>query len=216
MKKSILTIFLIFSTFFTVSAQNINEVLLSMPENLIFGLDAAAKDKLLANPDDTTAVIVERAGFGTFGDVERLGISTDYIELQTSESGTTQIKLLPLINDSKIICVVKTVCGKACDSQIQFYTTKWVPIPQGDLFPKVGKDTFIIANTDRNSQDFQNAYAALDMNPISIALSASDTSLDISYDIENYLTTEDYKKIEPYLIENPKRYIWDKLSFKPE
>lgn len=216
MKKSIFTIFLIFSTVFTVSAQDITTILLSMPDNLVFGLDAAAKDKLLANPEDTTTVVVERAGFGTFGDVERLRISTDYIKLQTSEAGTTQIKLLPLINDSKIICVIKTVCAKACDSQIQFYTTKWIPIPQGDLFPKVDKDTFIIANTDRNSQDFRNAYAALDMSPISMALSAESTTLDISYNIENYLTSEDYKKIEPYLIENPKRYIWDKLSFKPE
>jgi hypothetical protein len=108
------------------------------------------------------------------------------------------------------------VCGKACDSRIQFYTTKWAPIVQGDLFPKVDKDTFIIADTDRNSQEFRNAYAALDMNPFIISLSADDASLEISYDIEDYLTDEDYKKIEPYLIENPKKYIWDKLSFKSE
>jgi hypothetical protein len=187
-----------------------------MPENLIFGLDAAARDKLLANPEDTAEIVVERSGFGTLSGIKRRSISADYIELQTSGSGSIQIKLLPLINDSKIICVVKTVCGKACDSRIRFYTAEWAPITRGDLFPKVDKDIFIAANADRNSQEFRNACAALDMNPVVMTLSADSTSLEISYDIENYLTDEDYEKIKPYLIENPKKYLWDKLSFKPE
>ncbi|NDV94590.1 DUF3256 family protein [Dysgonomonas sp. 521] len=216
MKKIILAITLLFSTIITASAQDISTVFLTMPENLVFGLDAAGKDKLLSNPGDTAGVSVNRSGMEAFGEVTRVGISHDYISLQTSESGMIQIKLLPLINDSQIICVVKTVCGKACDSQIQFYTTKWIPILQGDLFPKINKDTFIIADTDRNSQEFRNAYAALDMNPITIELSADDTSIEASYDIESYLTSDDYKMIEPFLIENPKKYIWDKLSFKPE
>lgn len=213
MRKFILAIIIILSIVSGVSAQDLKTIFLAMPENMITGLDAAGKEKLLSNPNDTTGITAPR---GSFGEVERISISSDYISLQTSEAGTVQIKLLPLINESKIICVVKTVCGKACDSQIQFYTTQWLPIPQNDLFPKINKDTFIIANTDKNSQEFRNAYAALDMNPITIDLSPDSTSLEISYDIENYLTGEDYKMIEPFLIENPKRYTWDKLSFKPE
>jgi hypothetical protein len=213
MKKIIFIIFFIFSVVSVLSAQNINVIFLSMPENMILGLDDATKNKLLSNPEDTADMVVQR---GDFGEIERLAISSDFISLQTSESGATQIKLLPLINDSKIICVVKTVCGKACDSKVQFYTTKWIPIPQGTLLPAINKDSFIITGTNRDSQEFRNAYAALDMNPVIMELSADDTYLEASYDIQNYLTSEDYKKIEPYLIENPKRYTWNKLSFKPE
>jgi len=207
--KKIIFIITLFATI-SVSAQNIGEVFLTMPEDIIFGLEAAGKEKLVSNHNDTTGIVVDR---GVLGEMGRLAISDDFISLQTSEAGTIQIKLLPLINDSKIICVVKTVCGRMCDSQIQFYTTKWMPIPQGDLFPKKDKDWFIRSDVDRSSQDFQNAYAALDMNPIVITLSAGDTSLEATYDIENYLTDDDYKKIEPYLV-NSKKFVWDKLSYK--
>lgn len=213
MKKIVFTIAFIITSVISLPAQEIGSIFLTMPENIIFGLEAAQKDLLVSNPGDTTEIKVDR---GTYGEVKRLAMSSDFISLQTSEVGTTQIKLLPLINDSKIVCVVKTVCGKdsLCDSQIQFYTTKWLPINQGDLFPKKDKDWFIKADADRDTQDFKNAYAALDMNPMKITLSPADNSLTLVYEIEKYLSEEDYKKIEPYLIEEPKIFNWDKSSYK--
>lgn len=207
-------IFTIVTTLFisgSMSAQSIGDIFLAMPDGLIFGLDAAAKEKLVSNPNDTTGVVVERE---VLGEIERLAISDDFVSLQTSEVGTIQIKLLPLINDSKIICVVKTVCSTICDSQIQFYTTKWIPIPLGELFPKKDKDWFLKTDVDRSNQDFTNAYAALDLNPIVIKLSSDNTSLEVSYDIKNYLSSDDYKKISAYLIDTPKKFVWDKLSYK--
>lgn len=210
MRKIIYTILLFIATT-SISSQEISSVFLSMPDNIIFGLEAAQKDLLISNPDDTTDLKIDR---GTFSELKRLAISADYISLQTSDAGTTQIKLLPLINDSKIICVVKTVCGKICDSQVQFYTTKWLPIVQGELLPKINKDLFIKADSDRNSQDFENAYKYLDMNPFKIELSPTDTSMKITYDIKDYLSEEDYKKIQPFLIEEPITLAWDKTSYK--
>lgn len=211
MKKIIITVIIFISTISTLSAQEIGSIVLSMPNNIIFGLEAAQKDKLIADPKDTTQIIVDR---GTFSAIKRLKISSDFISLQTSAMGTTQIKLLPLINESKIICVVKTVCGKACDSQIEFYTTKWVPIPQKELFPETDKDWFIKPDTDKNTQCFKNAYAALDMNPMKFILSPDNTSLSVEYTIKDYLSDEDYKKIEPYLIEGNKIFEWNKTSYK--
>ncbi len=210
MRKIIYTILLFIATT-SISSQEISSVFLSMPDNIIFGLEAAQKDLLISNPNDTTDLKIDR---GTFSELKRLAISADYISLQTSDAGTTQIKLLPLINDSKIICVVKTVCGKICDSQVQFYTTKWLPIVQGELLPKINKDLFIKAESDRNSQDFENAYKYLDMNPFKIELSPTDTSMKITYDIKDYLSEEDYKKIQPFLIEEPITLAWDKTSYK--
>ena len=210
MRKIIYTILLFIATT-SISSQEISSVFLSMPDNIIFGLEAAQKDLLISNPNDTTDLKIDR---GTFSELKRLAISADYISLQTSDAGTTQIKLLPLINDSKIICVVKTVCGKICDSQVQFYTTKWLPIVQGELLPKINKDLFIKADSDRNSQDFENAYKYLDMNPFKIELSSADTSMKITYDIKDYLSEEDYKKIQPFLMEEPITLTWDKTSYK--
>lgn len=44
-------------------------------------------------------------------------------------------------------------------------------------------------------------------------LSPKDTSLSVYYDIKKYLSEEDYKKIEPFLLENPKIFYWDKSSY---
>lgn len=210
MKRSIFTIAFAIFSLFSISAQDLNSVLSSMPNDIVTGLDATRKDKLIANPQDTSIVIVERE---IIGSVKRLAISSDYISLETSGSGTIQIKLLPLINDSKIICVVKTVCGGACDSQIKFFTTKWEPISQ-DLFPKKSKDWFIKADADRESQEFKNAYATLDMTPVKLILSPNGTTLEANYEINNYLSEEDYKKIQPFLIEDAKTFEWDKTSYK--
>ncbi|WP_108821428.1 DUF3256 family protein [Dysgonomonas sp. Marseille-P4361] len=209
MKKIVLIIALI-STSLYISAQELQSIFLSMPENLILGLEATERDKLTANTSDTTQISVIRS---KGSNIKRLAISPDYISLQTSEAGTIQIKLLPLINESKIICVVRTVCGKICDSQLQFYTTKWIPIEQ-NLFPRINKDWFIKADADRDGQDFKNAYAALDMTPTKIELSPSSTEAKVFYDIKSYLSEDDYKKIQPFLTEEPKILEWDKVSFK--
>ncbi|MDL2302908.1 DUF3256 family protein [Dysgonomonas sp. OttesenSCG-928-D17] len=213
MRKLIFTIAFAITTILTVSAQEIGSVLLPMPESIVFGLEAAQKNLLISDTKDTTQIVVDR---GTYGDMKRLAISPDYIALQTSEAGTIQIKLLPLINDSKIVCLVKTVCGSngVCDSQMQFYTTTWIPIPQTDLLPAKNKDWFIKPDVDRQSQDFINAYAALDMTPMKFTLSPNTTSLTAEYDIKDYLSEEDYKKIEPYLTGEPKVFTWDKSSYK--
>ncbi|MFT3993297.1 MAG: DUF3256 family protein [Dysgonomonas sp.] len=211
MKKIILTLTILLGNIYSVLAQDINTVFLSVPDSIIFGLEAEHKDRLLANPKDTAKVLVESTFYSR---IERKGITDSYIALQTSEAGNIQIKLLPLVNDSKIICVVKTVCGDACDSQIKFYTTKWATIPQTDLFPKPTIDWFIKSDSDRNSQDFQNAVTSLDMNPIKIALSPDNDNISVIYDIKAYLSEEDYKRIQPFLIEEPKILTWDKVSYK--
>lgn len=208
--KRILLIIALISTSLYISAQELQSIFLSMPENLILGLEATERDKLTANTSDTTQISVIRS---KGSNIKRLAISPDYISLQTSEAGTIQIKLLPLINESKIICVVRTVCGEICDSQLQFYTTKWIPIEQ-NLFPRINKDWFIKTDADRDGQDFKNAYAALDMTPTKIELSPSSTEAKVFYDIKSYLSEDDYKKIQPFLTEEPKILEWDKVSFK--
>jgi hypothetical protein len=209
MKKLLFAIILLTVTT-AVSGQDMKNIILSMPESIVYGLEASEKNLLAAGLEDTAQLTVNR---GRLGKITRLSVSPDFASFKTSDAGTVEIKLLPLINDSYIICVIRTVCGSACDSQLQFYTTKWIPINQGDLFPEKDKDWFIRSDIDKDSQEFINAYAALDMTPIKMELSPTDSSLMIYYDIKKYLNDEDYKKIEPFLIENPKIFYWDKSSY---
>lgn len=212
MKKIIFASILLFSVISGIYAQDIDIVLNTIPDDIIFGLEAEEKARLLGNPDDTSVIVVESK---LYNKMKRLAISSDFISIQTSEAGTTQIKLLGLINDSKIVCVVKTIKGdKISDSQIQFYTTKWAPISQSTLFPPKNKEWFIKSDADRNSEEFKNAYAALNMTPMKIELSPENESITVSYEIKNYLSKEDYEKVKPFLTDNSKVFSWDKNSFK--
>ena len=211
MKQLTLSILLLFVGICVHAQSSITSVFLNVPDEVISGLDSDAKDKLVSNPGDTAMVNVETA---IYDSIKRLAIADDYSMLQTSPIGTVQIKLLPLINESKIICVIHTVCSKSCDSQINLYTTNWTPIGQTDLFPKRNIEWFIKSDTDKNSQEYKNAISALDMNPMKLTISEKDNSISAVYDIKGYLSEDDYKRIEPFLSGQPKVLTWDKISFK--
>lgn len=61
--------------------------------------------------------------FGKVSELKRL--TDDYLFLQTTGSSSMEMKLLPLNDSVKVICVVNTVCGPACDSEVRFYNTDW-------------------------------------------------------------------------------------------
>jgi len=193
-------------------AQDITTVFLSTPDSILYGVNAEGKDKLIANLSDTVTASIPSS---LNGEVKRLQVSDDFISIQTSEAGSLQIKLLPLINDSKIICVVTTVCGKACDSYVQFYTTNWEPLPNSKvLFSAPKNDWFLKEGVDRKDEKFVNAYSALDMIPQYIKLNPKDLTLSLYTDLDKYLSPDDFKNIQPFLAESPIIFTWDKTSFK--
>ncbi|MFR9166091.1 MAG: DUF3256 family protein [Dysgonomonas sp.] len=210
--KKIFLLFLFIIPAFCLHAQDVTSVFLSMPDDILLGLDAEGKDKLIAAPTENNDSVAVMTALRS--EIKRLGISDDYIKLQTSKAGTMQIKLLPLVNNTKIICVVKTVCGKACDSYINFYSTDWVLLDDISLFPVPDKEWFIKPDADREDEDFANAYAALIINPFKIELSADDYTASVYYDIKNSLSADDWKKFEPYFTNQPKVFTWNKISFK--
>lgn len=211
MKNIILILSFLFGGFISVSAQDISSVFLTMPDNIIAGLESDQKYTLVSKVADTAHVKVQTA---IYENIERTAFSENFIALKTSEAGTTQIKLLPLINDSKIICVIKTVKGRSADSRISFYTTKWIPITQSNLFPARTINWFIKPNVDRSNQDFTNAIAMADILPMSMTISDKDNSVSVVFNIADYLNKEDYKRLQPFLTEQPKIFAWDKVSYK--
>lgn len=210
MKKIILLFFIITSGIGYTSAQDLSNVIMSMPKEIILPISDDQKELLLDAKNKDTVIVQNTLN----GDVERLSISSDFIKLKTSDIGTTQIKLLPLINNSYIVGVIQTVCDSlVCDSQIRFYTTDWKPLDNQSIISKRNKDIFIQSTVDRSSQVFKNAYAALDMTPVELKFSPNNQSLELVYNIEGYLSVDDYKLIKPYLITKPIILNWDKSSF---
>lgn len=210
MKKLILLPVIFFIGMWAYAQENLSLMFIEMPDDILLGVSAGQRAELVANPD--SAGLIVATGLSR---IERTApLTEDYISLKTSDAGTLEIMLLPLVNNTSIVGVIRTVCGKVCDSRIDFYTTDWKPLDQPDLFPVTDKSLFLKQDVDTASEDYQNAVAVLDMTPVKLSYSPEKQEITARYDIEGYLSSVDYKLLEPYLTKEPKVYKWDKFSFK--
>ncbi|HOV72028.1 MAG TPA: DUF3256 family protein, partial [Dysgonamonadaceae bacterium] len=148
------------------------------------------------------------------GNIERMKYSDSYLQLKTSDIGTFQLKLLPLVNNTKIICVIKTVCGKACDSDIRFYSTQWEKIDENTLLPPVSAESFF-DRQKQGSNEYEYALSLLDVEPLSAVFSDDSDDLILSLNYEAYLSEENIAKIKPFIKQDFITLHWTKTSFRP-
>lgn len=196
-----------------VNAQSIslNEALTRLPSQVIFGLESATIQYLLENPNDS----IRQTSTNIYSDITRERMTEDYISIKTSEMGRTEIKTLPLINDSEVICVVKTVCSSICDSHIYFYTGKWAPIDIEDLIVPIEIDWFLKDDVDKNSEIYKVAVTKFEeLLPVLYQLSPDAQILTLSIDPKTHLDSDTYNEIKPILNQYPKTLVWNKKIFK--
>lgn len=141
-------------------------------------------------------------------------LTGDYLLLESTERTTVEMKLLPLVNNTNILCVVTTLSAPVADSRVDFYTTDWQPLATSDLFTPATADWFIKEDTDRNDPVFSTAASRLDMELIRYNLSPDGLTLTATYTTPSYLNEEDRNKIAPYLKESPRVFTWEKSHFK--
>lgn len=210
MNKIIITLVSSVVMFLNLKGQDINTVFADMPSNIIYGLTADMKESLLENPKDTSKFV----STAIYKEIKRKALNPNYIALQTSEEGMTEIKLLPLINGSKIVCLIQSVCGTICDSKISFYTEKWESIERAELFPNRTAEWFVKEEVDKTSEEYINAIASLTMLPMKFSFSANEDIIKVEFNPESFLPKELYSAIEPFLNKNPKILTWDKAKFQ--
>ena len=123
------------------------------------------------------------------------------------------MKLLPLVNNTYVVCMISTVNGPVPDSRIEFFTTHWEPLATSDLFTRPTSDWYIKQGMDKENEAYQEAVSLLDMDLIQYRLSPDDQTLTAIYTTPQYLSKEAREKIEPFLSE-PKVYTWQKYHFQ--
>lgn len=186
-------------------SQNIDSVILDMPENIIPALSVDNRTMLLV---DSTARVIPTV----FGEVEKLTYRDDYLKVKTSDVGTAQIKTLDTKNDTYIVCVIKTVCAPACDSDIKFYDSEWEEIDKSTLLPSMTVESFI---TFKDNQKHQTIYKSLLPDICLIDARFDDTGkLVLKLDVENYLSGEDLEKFNQTFELKELTLKWDSVYFK--
>ena len=208
--------FVLLAIFFSIAAQSVNAqdmaaVFTTMPDQFIPQLESAwRKDLVDLYRSDKEAKLKNIMN----GVSELKKLTPDFLELQSTDRCTIQMKLLPLINHTHIICMVTTVYGPVADSRINFYTTEWQPLDKEDLIDPVSESFFYKKKIDRNSASFIEAYSQIEMNLYHYHLDPDHTTLSVEYTTPQYLGKEGRKQLEPFLNKELLVYKWNKSRFK--
>ena len=194
-----------------VKAQEMDALFISIPDQNIPQLENAWRKDLVDLYKSGKDATLKNAMNGS-SSLKK--VTSDYLLLQATERSSIEMKLLPLVNNTNVICMIRTVNGPVADSQIEFFTTDWQPLAVSDLFTPVDADWFIKDDTDKNSNAFQDAASRLDMDLIQYTLSPDNLTLTATYTTPLYLSREDRKAVIPFIKESPKVYTWEKYHFK--
>ena len=194
-----------------MSAQDIAGVFTAMPDQYIPQLEHAWRQDLvdLFNQGKEARLKNTMNGYSSLKKLTK-----DYLLLQTTERSTVEMKLLPLINNTYVICMVTTVYGPAPDSRIDFFTTEWAPLERDELLTPLAPEWYLKHEPERKEDDnYRDAIARLDMELIHYTLSPDNLTLTATYSTPQYLEKEAQEKVAPY-ISAPKVYKWEKSHFE--
>jgi len=211
MKSKILfSIFLLSVTIQLVNGQTISELFVKLPESA--GLPITDSDRLdlidLYKAGGKATII---NGFEDSCSILRL--TDDYLQIQIGKN-TTELFLLPMINDSKIIGLIQTVCAPVCDSYLEFYTTAWKKLYGSIFITFADKYDFLKEGVHPEEEKVKNALAPLDISFMQLHYDPEKQELQQYYTTPDYLSKADRAKAMPYLKEMPKRFKWNLTRFE--
>ena len=202
---------------------------LALAEGLpLFG--QAAKDCFKAMPDSLLPLLTEvnRADFIDFLEsgmraevTNRFGrksemttMSADYIRIQLTERGTWQMKLLPLNDSVKVVCVVSTAYGPVADSYVYFYTPSWQELDGASFLQLPSKEDFLAIRDSQEDNRIRPALARIDMTLLSAELSAQSDTLTMTFHTPRLLDKETAEVVRPF-IRPVRKYVWRDGGYRP-
>ncbi len=195
----------------SASAQDMKSVFIAMPDSITPLLTKVNKEDCVDFLDSNMKAEVKNRFDGT---AEMKVLTENYVLVQTSEIGTLEMKLLPVNDSTKVVCMVKTVCASACDSEIRFYTSDWKQEldKKGYLqWPDAG--TFFLPKDSLSEEDVLIRQKA-DMHLMKASLSKDEPTLTFIYTTPDYLNQEDQEKLLPHLRKEPVVLEWKDGKFR--
>ena len=209
--QRILLIVLTFFCALSATAQNMKSVFVSMPDSIAPLLTQTNKEDCIDFLDSNMKAVVKNR-FGN--EAEMKALTENYVLMQTSPVGTLEMKLLPVNDSTNVVCMVKTVCASACDSEVHFYTSDWSKKLDAKNFLQTPEaDAFFLPNDTLTDEDALIRKKA-DMHLMKVSLSKDDASLTYIYSTPDYLNKEDREKLLPHLRKEPIVLRWQDGKFR--
>ena len=190
-------------------AQELRSMFVAMPDSVLPLLTKTNRMDCIDFLDSNMKAEVKNR----FNNTSELKVLTkDYLELQLTSQSSVEMKLLPMNDSVKVVCMVHTVCGPVCDSEITFYDTQWKQLPSKNFITLPEVDRFYYLNT--NEESYATVRKAADMYLMKANLSSEASTLTFIYTTPEYLSKEDREKLELYLRKEPIVYQWGEGRFQ--
>ena len=192
-------------------AQDMKSVFVSMPDSIAPLLTKVNKEDCV----DFLAYNMKAEVKNRFGGATELKVLTDdYLFLQTTANSSMEMKLLPINDSTKVVCVIKTVCSSACDSEVHFYSSDWKQkLITTDYMSKPEGDVFFLP-VDSADEEYALIRKEANVHLMKASLSKEDVSLTFIYTTPDYLNKENKEKLEPYLRKEPVVLKWQEGKFR--
>jgi hypothetical protein len=198
-------LFLCIFSISTVAAQDMAAFFIRMPDSFLPQLDEVGRKDLVGLYQSGKPAVLENTMSGT-STLQKL--TADYLFLQSTERSTVEIRLLPLINNTFIACVISTVYAPVADSRVEFYSTEWQPLPASDLWTPAHVYGFLKEDLDHEDDNFLEALSYLDMELIHYFLDPEKFVLEAAFTTPDYLSSLEREKVKPFLKDTSKVYNW--------
>ena len=192
-------------------AQNMKSVFIAMPDSITPLLSQVNKEDCVDFLDSNMkAEVTNRFG----GKAEMKVLTDDYVLMQTTPGSTLEMKLLPVNDSTKVVCMVKTVCASACDSEIRFYASDWSKeLSMDDFLQRPDVEAFYLPQ-DSITEEYTLTRKKADMDLMKASLSKDDASLTFIYTTPEYMNKEDKEKLLPSLRKEPIVLQWQDGKFR--
>lgn len=194
-----------------MTAQNMKSVFIAMPDSITPLLTQVNKEDCVDFLDSNMkAEVTTRFG----GTAEMKVLTDDYVFMQTTPSSSLEMKLLPVNDSVKVVCMVKTVCASACDSEAHFYTSDWKEeLSAKELLQKPDVEAFYLPQ-DSITEEYVLIRKQVDMHLMKASLSKDEASLTFIYTTPESMNKEDREKLLPYLRKEPIVLQWQEGKFR--
>lgn len=211
MKPAIIFTIVLFSlTVQRIKGQTASELFAGMPESELLPLTISDRLDLIDLYKAGQKAVVKNS-YDDSCSVIRL--TNDYIEVQVGNS-TTELFLLPMINDSKIVGLIQTVCAPVCDSYLDFYTIAWKKLTPSIFVTLAGPNDFLKEGINQEDEEVKNALIPLDIVLSRLHYDPDKQELQQYYTTPDYLSEKDKASAMSYLKDTPKLFKWNHIRFE--
>ena len=209
-QRIIFTALLLSITVHLINAQTISELFVKSSEQEFLTLTANNRLDLIDMYKAGRKAVVKNLLDDTCSLVR---LTDNYLQIKVGEN-TTEIFLLPMINDSKVVGLIQTVCAPVCDSRLEFFTTTWKKMDNSTFITLAEKNDFIKKGINPEDENIKNALVPLDISLMKLRYEPDKQELHQFYTTPEYLSETDMEKATPYLTGTPKLFKWNQIRFE--